>query len=343
MVIVIVLELFMLGYTVANSEMYGDLIWRYRSFYLFLLAVAVIYIIVNMYVKKDMEHRVKVMTIANPLCAILFYAWSLAVTYSDFTVIGVVDLTVFMTFSLVVSLGFYMSPWKYGAIVGVADALLVYIILSPPGSIGLIINGSIFFIFQIVLGVNYLRMRLNIAERTVSEMENALIDVLTGCSNRRAYETEIQAIQAGKLPRDLAYIVVDLDGLKEVNDSHGHEAGDRLISGAAQCAEQSFGAKGRVFRVGGDEFVVLVHADQQELADAFTAYDAKVESWAKENELPLSTSYGYACAAELSGNPSVVDLAQMADERMYQAKARYYQMSGIERRRYRLDASGAGQ
>ncbi|MBR3106803.1 MAG: hypothetical protein IKH30_06410 [Clostridia bacterium] len=51
MFIVTTLELFMLGYSVANSELYGDLIWKYRGFYLFLLAVAVIYMIVSLYAK----------------------------------------------------------------------------------------------------------------------------------------------------------------------------------------------------------------------------------------------------------------------------------------------------
>ena len=116
MIIVAVLELLMLVYTLVNPGMYGNLIWRYRSFYIFLLAVAVIYILVSMYVGKDIEHRFAVMNVANPLCAVLFYAWSLIVTYSDFKVTGVVDATVFMTFSLVVPLSFYMSPWIYGII-----------------------------------------------------------------------------------------------------------------------------------------------------------------------------------------------------------------------------------
>ena len=332
-IIVAVLELLMLAYTVVNSEMFGSLIWRYRSFYIFLLAVAVIYMLVSMYVGKDVEHRYAVMNVANPLCAVLFYAWSLAVTFSDYKVTGVVDPTVFMTFSLLVPLGFYMSPKVYGAIVAVADALLVWIILLASGSIGAMINSVIFFIFQIVLGISYLRMKINLAQRIVEEQENALIDVLTGCPNRRAYENEIKKLDSGTLPGDLAYIAIDLDGLKEVNDKHGHEAGDRLIVGAAQCIEAVFGEMGQTFRTGGDEFAVLLHTDRSELESVLSSYQNSTEAWAKENGLPLSMSCGYARAEELTDESSIFALARTADRRMYQEKAKYYQMNGHDRRK----------
>lgn len=333
MIIVTALELFMLGYTAANSELFGSLIWRYRSFYIFLLAVAVIYMAVSLYVKKDIEHRFGILNIANPLCAALFYLWSLAVTYSDYKVTGVVDTTVFMTFSLVVPLGFYMSPLIYGVIVAAADAAMIWIILQASGSVGAIINGSIFFIFQIVLGINYMRMKTDVAQRIAEEQENALIDVLTGCPNRRAYEAEMDKLNEAQLPGDLVYIAIDLDGLKDVNDRLGHEAGDRLIIGAAECIGKSFGKMGQAFRIGGDEFAVLINAGKQELEDSVAAYKAGSEVWAKENGLPLSTSCGYACADELSEDPSVIELSRIADRRMYQEKTRYYQTNGHDRRK----------
>ena len=334
MIIVATLELFMLGYSVANSGLFGNLIWRYRSFYLFLLTVAVVYMAVSLYVKRDIEHRYTWKNIANPLCAVLFYAWSLLVTYSDYKVTGVVDATVFMTFSLVVPLGFYMYPRIYGIIVAIADTLMISIILKASGSVGAIINGSIFFIFQIVLGINYLRMKINVAQRIVEEKENALLDVLTGCPNRRAYEMEIKSLSEEPLPDNLTYIAIDLDGLKDVNDTLGHETGDRLIVGAARCVENAFGKKGKTFRIGGDEFAVLLHADRRELEDTVCAYKAGMKSWAKENSLPLSASYGYASSDELSEKDSVIDLARMADRRMYTEKARYYLTNGNDRRKY---------
>ena len=337
MIIVAVLELFMLAVTAFNPALYvdplgNDHVWQYRSFYIFLLAVALIYIVLRLYVKGDIERRFRVLNVANPLCAVLFYAWALAVTFSDFSATGIFDPTLFITFSLVVPLSFYMAPSAYAVIVAVADALLLWIILSANGGLGVIINSSVFFVFQIVLGVSYLRIKTNIAERIVEEQENALIDVLTGCPNRRAYENEIGRYRDEPLPDDLAYIAMDLDSLKEINDSHGHEAGDRLIVGAAQCIKKSIGDKGEVFRVGGDEFAALIRADDQELKEIFAAYHAAAEAWSEENVLQLSASYGCACRSELTDEPTILALARMADGRMYQAKAEYYQKNGYVRR-----------
>ena len=343
MIIVAVLELFMLVYTIIAPGFYRDdshdYVWRYRAFYALLLAVAIAYMVVVLYVKKDVEHRFSVMNIANPISAAFFYGWSLLVMYSDYSVTSAVnpaatiDLTVFMTFSIVAPLGFYMSPLLYGVIVGVADALVVAMILST-GNIGLIINGGIFFIFQIVLSVNYLRMKMSAARRLVEEQENALIDVLTGCFNRRAYETEVNKLKEGTLPADFSYIAVDLNGLKEANDAYGHEAGDRLITGTARCIERLIKGKGQTFRTGGDEFAVLIRASKQEAEDIFSAFAADTKVWSNENGLTLSVSYGCACSSELSDGQTVFDLARMADGRMYQAKSDYYQKIGKDRRKY---------
>ena len=335
--IVAVLESFMLGYTLINPDFYGEYIHRYRSFYIFLLAVALAYLAVWLYVRKNIGRRHKVMSVSNPLCAILFYAWSLAITYSDYTVTGVVDPTVFMTFSMVAPLGFYMSPMLYGMIVGAADALMVTLILGT-NSIGAIINSSVFFIFQIVLGINYLRMKINAAMRIVEEQENALIDVLTNCPNRRAYEAEMDKLKEGALPEDLAYIAVDLNALKEANDTCGHEVGDKLIAGTARCIEKSVGDKGQAFRIGGDEFAMIVHASASETEDICASINANTEEWSKENDLSLSISYGCACSFELANGNTVIDLARMADGRMYRAKADYYQRFGKDRRKYFSDA-----
>ena len=70
---------------------------------------------------------------------------------------------------------------------------------------------------------------------------------------------EMEVLQSKAEPR--SYLAVDINGLKEVNDTFGHEAGDQLIIGAANCIERAFGDYGKVFRTGGDEFIVLLTED----------------------------------------------------------------------------------
>ena len=127
LMIVCVLEIFMLIYTVLNASLYGDLIWRYRAFYISLLTVAVVYIILNIFVKKDMEHRYRLLNFANPISAVFFFLWALGVTWSDASVNGAVDPTIFMTFSLVVPLSFFLYPVVYALIVVAANALMIYL------------------------------------------------------------------------------------------------------------------------------------------------------------------------------------------------------------------------
>ena len=331
--IVAVLELIMLGYTVMNPGLYGPYIGKYRFFYLSLLLLAIVYIALNTYVKKDLEHRYVVLNIANPLCAIFFFAWSLGVTYSDASVTGVVDPTIFMTFSLVVPLSFSLLPAVYAGIVIIADTLMVSIILAVTGSGAPIINVFIFFVFQFVLGVSFLRTRKKLAERIVEEKENADIDVMTGLLNQRVYEEDMKRLAETPGREDLIYLAIDINGLKGINDQHGHDAGDRQIIGTAQCITQCFGEKGTIYRIGGDEFAVLLHAQPEGLEELLSSCEKSLASWSDPSGVTLSASFGHASYTEFP-DAGIIELARTADTRMYEAKARYYQRIGKDRRRH---------
>ena len=331
--VVACLEIFMLIYTVINSPLYGVYLWVYRSFYCALLLAALLYIAMNFYVKKDLAHRYRWFNIANPIYVLFFFAWALGITYYDQTVTGVLDTTVFMTFSLVIPLGFYLLPRVYALIALLADAVMIYMIERASGGIGQVINTGIFIIFQLVLGVSFLLLKTQLAERIIQEEENANIDAMTGCGNRRAYSKAMEELES-RMPEKLSYLAIDINGLKEVNDTYGHDAGDSLIVGAAQCIEQCFGEKGKVYRIGGDEFIVLTTEDH--LEQRFPAYVASMQSWTAKHRLELSTSYGYARYADHPGI-TVSELAKIADHKMFQAKALYYQNSGRERRKQSIE------
>lgn len=83
-------------------------------------------------------------------------------------------------------------------------------------------------------------------------------DALTGVHNRAYFETELKE---GKYNNDegVGIFVVDIDGLKFINDTLGHAIGDQLLVQAVQCLKNSLGDKGTICRIGGDEFAVLLH------------------------------------------------------------------------------------
>jgi len=141
----------------------------------------------------------------------------------------------------------------------------------------------------------------------------AYSDPLTGLGNRRALDERLEA--AVERGGQLAIAFCDLDGLKQINDTHGHEAGDAAIRGAADAlAEAARGLPGAtVCRVGGDEFCVVVEGDA---ADA--ALVAGVASAALlGGTTPLSLSCG---AAALAPGARATDLFRAADAAQYAAK-----------------------
>lgn len=179
---------------------------------------------------------------------------------------------------------------------------------------------------------------MKLSERIVQEEENARTDVMTGLPNRRVYEEDLKRIGEKPLADDLYYVVIDINGLKDVNDNYGHETGDKLIIGAANCMEQSFGDKGKQYRIGGDEFVILLSAKQETVGQLIGAFQKNTEEWSRENGVTLSVSSGAAGSFEHPGH-EITELARVADERMYEAKAQYYKAIGMERRRRRAETA----
>lgn len=157
-------------------------------------------------------------------------------------------------------------------------------------------------------------------------------DEMTRLYNRRMYEDDMDLIMQSDDIKGYVVIVLDVNGLKTVNDTLGHKAGDELIIGASQCIYSSFVSMGKSYRTGGDEFVVIVRCDEERLKTLLADLEDKVKSWAGTMNDSLSISYGYA-SAEQYPNMTIRNLAFEADKRMYEAKAKYYKQAGIERRK----------
>lgn len=158
------------------------------------------------------------------------------------------------------------------------------------------------------------------------------VDSLTGLANQRAYHQMMKAYSSGSSHGELIIMSLDVNGLKEVNDTLGHECGDALLIGAATCIKEAFGEKCSCFRLGGDEFEVITEASREEVEEMARAFDKLVSAWSKPPIKGLSISYGYASSATFP-ELSPKDLAKKADEAMYEAKRVYYETTGKNRRR----------
>ena len=144
-------------------------------------------------------------------------------------------------------------------------------------------------------------------------------DSLTNIRNKHAYaehEAAInQQIQAGALEK-LAVVVGDINGLKYVNDTQGHAAGDQLIKEASAMICKAF-SHGAVFRIGGDEFVVLLQGEGFDTMDeVIHALNRQVEANIREGAVVVSIGY----AVLTPEDRQLRDVFERADNMMYERK-----------------------
>ena len=183
----------------------------------------------------------------------------------------------------------------------------------------------------ILLYIHYIEFARIDQERLLVQKETELTrDALTGTLSRFAYMKLLaEQTDAASLPEGLAAFEADLNGLKNVNDTQGHEAGDALLRTAGEVLLSVIGESGSVFRTGGDEFVILL--DSRKLP-AKQAEDMIRQEAQARTETALSFSIGWAAAAEFP-QYDLLHLVNEADQRMYHDKVLYYSIPGHERRR----------
>lgn len=165
-------------------------------------------------------------------------------------------------------------------------------------------------------------------------MAKSKTDELTGFFNRYAYEADIAKLEEGEIEDEFVYVSIDVNSLKSVNDSLGHNAGDELLVGASECLKAAFGPFGKLYRIGGDEFIALIYANDEQLAKSKNDIEELTKNWKGEQVQNLALSCGYITKKE-QPEMTVRQMATLADRKMYEAKSEYYRRNGIERRRNR--------
>jgi len=159
---------------------------------------------------------------------------------------------------------------------------------------------------------------LRAAEERRSLARAASLDSLTGLMNRRAAGGALAQAAAGTAGESLALLLVDLDGFGEINDEHGHLAGDVVLQRVAGALTAAAGPARMVARWGGDEFVVLVGADTAQA----TCLAERVRDAVRDSTEPgavdaVTASVGVAVRTEPIDQDSWM---QRADVAMYAAK-----------------------
>ena len=149
------------------------------------------------------------------------------------------------------------------------------------------------------------------------------IDMLTGVRNRNSYEQNL-SIYPSLCKKNLSCIFADLNGLHEVNNTKGHEAGDKMLQFVAEKLVEQFG-NNNTYRIGGYEFVSFVIDG---CADEIQKKINMVVRSAKEHEYYVSIGYDTGFCSDMDMG-SLINIAEM---RMYAAKKQFYQQKGMDRR-----------
>ena len=158
----------------------------------------------------------------------------------------------------------------------------------------------------------------------------SMTDELTGLYNRRRYDADIAQYMEKEPEEDFVIFSVDVNGLKEVNDTKGHTAGDELLIAAAECLSTAIGPVGKVYRTGGDEFLAIADtSDPEKILEKINRLSAARQG---EQSGRMSLSVGYGSHTE-HPDEDIHGLETIADQMMYQNKDQYYSTPGIDRRR----------
>ncbi len=167
------------------------------------------------------------------------------------------------------------------------------------------------------------RSKAALAEAWLQAEESARLDALTGVANRRRFEEVLTAETSRAERRDqaLSLVLIDLDHFKQVNDTHGHQAGDEVLVEAARRLRRSSRVQDIVARFGGEEFAVVVVDAENELdlagtGDRFRLAIASEPFALKSGRVSVTASVG---AAQMFGaQPD--ELIAAADAALYEAK-----------------------
>lgn len=271
--------------------------------------------------------------------------WGVAVTLND--QLGGNGISVYVYTMLVVAVFAHMKPWKTGLLF-LIDFLLLNVLLPffpDPNGLDHTYNNMMNSFFVMVAGslvaanlYNY-RMQArsnelllqekycNAEKKNLTLRQDAYIDSLTNLNNRNSYESVLRDFEETPFV-SVACAYIDVNGLHEINNSLGHEAGDVLLRTVAAVLSNYFRAED-LFRIGGDEFVVLCRDIPKDVM-ASRLKEVRHEVEKQGYALSVGSDYG-------GKGVNVRDLLQVAEIRMQNNKREFYAGEGGDRQKRMLN------
>src|SRR5277367_6797116 len=177
---------------------------------------------------------------------------------------------------------------------------------------------------DVLASTNFLRVPILMEYDEFKKLQiNAATDALTGLYNRRLFDEycEKELNRAQRYNQQLAIVILDAHKLKQVNDRHGHLQGDQVLQLAASTLRKTLRASDFAFRIGGDEFAVLLpQTDPEQATTLCRRIRAQYESEIRMLKLDLDVTLDFGVAVHPQDGDQKAALLGLADKRLYELK-----------------------
>lgn len=231
---------------------------------------------------------------------------------------------------LLLSIFLAVNIYREKSITPIFSSANLILILSIIGgvldeNIEIIILGILIFSIVATVAIleNFVREYRN---ETLKYMREKLVykDILTSMKNRQSFEKQLK--EDDKNINDFnSYwaISIDLSDIKYVNNNFGYSHGDKLIQNLADSIEDTFEDIGNCFRIGGDEFIILIKNEPKEKVERYIElFESVVSSYNKLHDIKMITSLGYD-SYKFGYDKSIFDLVSRTDYMMCKNKRRF--------------------
>lgn len=177
---------------------------------------------------------------------------------------------------------------------------------------------------DVLSSANFLRVPVLIEYDELKKLQvNAATDALTGLHNRRLFDEyfEKELNRAKRYGQQLAIVILDLHKLKEVNDRHGHLQGDQVLQIAAATLRRTLRNSDFAFRIGGDEFAVLLpQTDSEQAVTLSRRVRSQYEGELRPMALEIGVTLDFGVAVHPQDGDQKSALMGLADKRLYELK-----------------------
>lgn len=177
---------------------------------------------------------------------------------------------------------------------------------------------------DVLASTNFLRVPILMEYDEFKKLQiNAATDALTGLYNRRLFDEycDKELNRAKRYGHQLAIVILDLHKLKEVNDRHGHLQGDQVLQLAATTLQKTMRASDFAFRIGGDEFALLLpQTDPEQAITLCRRIRSQYEIDIQPLKMDIGVTLDFGVAVHPHDGETKSALMNLADQRLYQLK-----------------------